>query len=144
MHSLARPFLFAIARLGLFLAIVAAIVGQKWRVTANTHMGAGAALATEGWAITIWERRSGVSRYSVEPAARAYPLDGFFRYPHYSFTRYGPRFGFTLAGFTFGVFRNAAIMGIHHALLIALFGMFYFVLRRKTPHGSDAASVTDA
>ena len=136
MRELIRPALFVVARVGMFLSLVATIAGQFWQSSLNT-----------GFAVLVVER-AGVG-FSMH-AASDYGLhiaehsDSTMVEDYIAFEIDGkPRSGdigiLNIA--RVGLSRTEFVFGGRHWLIVTFFGLFYGVLkwvyRKREPEVAD-------
>lgn len=130
MRSLIRPGLFWVARIGLFLAVVAWIVAQSWMVQGSIT-GPNAVLCPSGFAITLdadsdpWIESLPTDFSHVHQLDNCFSVDPKGDYRE-TFQSYFPGVAYTTHLVPFG---GSKILTIRHWLIVTMFALFYGVLK---------------
>ena len=136
MRSLIRPFLFAVARLGLFLAVVAWIVGQWWAIQIQTGLGWNLSGGSNGFA-AFQHQRNEPADVTVDGHSR----DHLFAFPPIFEDPYGGIYrGFSKLGVTYfyGGKPKWTILSVRHWLItssLLTFNLLLHFIYRKRPEG---------
>jgi len=145
MKTLIRPFLFIVARLGLFLTVVVWIVSQWSAVLTEVPLGT-AGFVEEGWvSIFIYSMSKGWRVRTGAPKEIGTTLYLFCPPSSEPLPALPPRWtetGFSVGGFTVLHTPLATTIAIRHWLAVTSFALFYIVLRwayRKRPEEPPAA-----
>jgi cbb3-type cytochrome oxidase subunit 3 len=141
MRDLIRPTLFILARLGLFLAVVAWIVGQWWQVTCALPVssdGVAVWICARGWVLEYGEFASESElRFDFRPEYGQ--LDGLVFGEEFKFSEnaFGNKAlaevadsrSVNVAGVVFGQSWGITDLAIRHWLIVTFFALFYGVLK---------------
>ena len=135
MKPLIRPFLFAVARLGLFLAVMAWIVGQWWTIYSAIPAGHGLVeiyVGDKSYEVSRWDVLPSTS-FNITADRRADSLPFEVLYTLFRGELRSDSCGQALlyVGPGFFTAKQGVIdgMSIRHWLIITIFALFYGVLK---------------
>lgn len=122
MRELIAPAAQWLLRLSLFLALLAWLQAQWWRVVVQFDP-IGIGLTQDGWAMVLGN--GGANEFSATPVADVPRLDEFYLYPS-PLLEVEPQSGFQFAGMAVNHYSNGDTMiGLRHATIcgLVLFGL---------------------
>ena len=144
MKTLVRPFLFAVARLGLFFTVVAWVVRCNFVAYAMAPR-LGALIAPEGMALAIpsapemWDAKYAPTSHSE----RIYWHRWLFELPSDRSRSYRQSSGFSIGGLTGQQNSDGLFLSVHHGIVFTGFAMINvllsFIYRRKSD-GAEASA----